>query len=212
MSSFLQTVLYKRTPEEIELMCKNPGPPVKMTILRINGKMEAAHIYDSITVNKSYSWKQGSRTPFKEWYAKTCPKVNHDYTVRDLIRDIFGNPLFHTALVVAWVALNAYIYYYKEEEDENMLAFAAVVGSLFLHFFLYRDLQLFSYGFSRVRLIPAVLLLLSPIIAPLAIIALNWTDVPEKATYKEYLWWSYAGSAALYTVLGLLGNYIYWFI
>ena len=97
------------------------------------------------------------------------------------------------------------------EEDEDMAAVIAVIGSLLLHVFLYSDFRFFSYGFGRVRLIPTALLLLSPIIAPLAIIALNWTDVPDKETYKEYLWWWYAGSAALYAIIGCMGSYRFFF-
>ena len=183
-----------------------------MSLLHINGKIAAAHLYDSISRKNEYSWKQGSGTPFKTWYAKKCPKVNHDYTVHDLLQNITAYMEYTPILAVLWIALNVYIYYYMGEEDEDMAAVIAVIGSLLLHVFLYSDFRFFSYAFGRVRLIPIALLLLSPIIAPLAIIALNWTDVPDKESYKEYLWWWYTGTAALYAIIGCMGSYRIFFI
>lgn len=225
MGSIYETVLYKRTPEEVVKICKNPKLSKTWSIW-VSGKLDTQYLIDSVTRERKYKWDRRTSTlTHKKWYEKYCPKVSHDYTFGQLLDDALHSPGFHISLAIIWISLSSYIHYYKftqtvSESDENKLAGGLIISSAILHFLLYFVLFTivrFSYTFNSIHaetILMTVFLLLNPITIPVIILGLNLASVEGREKYKEYLWKINTGFSAVYGVLGLLMGWVslwFWF-
>jgi hypothetical protein len=220
MRSIYETVLYKRTPEELEIICKDPALSKTWSIWN-NGTLIEQDLIDTVTRKSKYTWKKGRSIPYKKWYAKHCPKVSHDYTFGQLLEDAVHSPMFHISLALIWISIISYINYYKltnnvSENDENKLAAGIIVSSSLLHYLLYFFmLTMARPWFGNINLLNIVMilfLLINPITIPAIIIALNLANVQGREKYKEYLWKINIGFSAFYGVLGILMGWVaLWF-
>jgi hypothetical protein len=222
MRSILETVLYKQSPEDLAKICKDPNLS-KSWRITVSGKLDYYALFNSVTMERKYKWeKKKSHLPFKEWYAKYCPKVGHDYTLGHLIKDSIRTPVFHLILAALWISVSSYIHYKKLSESkisadqENKLAGGLIISSFILHFLLYSFLSVLvtsRYILPKPAIIiPMILLLLSPILSALVIIGLNLSKLADKDKYKEYLWKINLGSTVVYDILGLIMTWVsLWF-
>jgi hypothetical protein len=222
MKTILETVLYKRTPDELEKICKDVNASRSWRIT-VNGKLNSYSLFNSVTRERKYKWEKGkSRLPFKEWYSKYCPKVSHDYTLGELMEDAIRSPVFHISMALIWITISSYINYYKltntvSEDYENKLAACLIVSSGILHYLLYFFLltvaRPFSYKYIRMEhILMSLFLLLNPITIPTIILSLNMASVEGREIYKNYLWKLNIGFSALYGLLGLLMGWVtLWF-
>jgi hypothetical protein len=222
MRSIYKTILYKRTPEELEKICSDPALS-KSFGFWIDGKLQSSDLYNSVTGKAKYTWIKGKSIPYKKWYAKYCPKVSHDYTLGQLLNDSMRSPIFHISLAIIWISVSSYINYYKlantvSEDNENKLAASLIVTSFFLHYFLYYVLfTMASVWFGNINsfnILMILFLLFNPITLPTIIILLNLANVQEREKYKEYLWKINTGFSVFYGILGLLMGWVslfFWF-
>ena len=224
MRSIYETILYKRTPEEIAKICKDPKLS-KTWSIRVSGKLNTQYLIDSVTRDRKYKYdRRKSTLTYKKWYEKYCPKVSHDYTFGQLLEDVLHSPIFHISLAFVWIVVSSYIHYYKftqavSESDENKLAGALVISSAVLHFMLYLFLFSVALPFSYKdintgNILMAVFLLLNPITIPIIILGLNLASVEGREKYKDYLWKINTGFSVFYGVLGLLMGWVslwFWF-
>jgi hypothetical protein len=221
MRSLYETVLYKRTSEEIKKICKDTTLSKSWSI-RVNGKLDTFYLIDSITGDRKYKWDNKKSTPFRQWYSNYCPKVSHDYTVGALIGDAIRSPIFHISLAFVWITISSYINYYKltnkvSDEDENKLAAGLVISSIILHsllyYFMFTMARPFSYKYIHIEnIVMALLLLFNPITIPIIILGLNLASVEEREMYKNYLWKINTGFSALYGILGIVMGWVaLWF-
>jgi hypothetical protein len=222
MRSILETVLYKQTPEDLAKICKNPDLS-KSWRITVSGKLDYYALFNSVTMERKYKWqKRKSQLPFKEWYAKYCPKVSHDYTLGHLIKDSIRSPVFHLVLAALWISVSSYIHYKRfseskmNENDENNLAGVLIISSFILHFLLYSFLSVLATSRyilpTSATILPMILLLLSPILSSLIIIGLNLSKVADKDKYKDYLWKMNLGSTVVYDILSLIMTWVsLWF-
>ena len=220
MPSIYETVLYKRTPEELVKICKD-SKLSKGWSMWVSGKLTRYTLFDSVTRERKYRWESGkSRLPFKKWYSKYCPKVSHDYTFGELLEDAIHSPAFHISLALVWIIVSSYIHYYKltntvSETEENKLATGLIVSSAILHVLLYYFMSETVRYFpltGPISILMAIFLLINPIILPAIIVVLNLANAPNKEIYKEYLWKINTGFSALYGVIGLLMGWVsLWF-
>ena len=205
VKSIFDTVIHTATPAEIKAACKDPGIP-KHSMMRINGQPAVYNLYDNVTL-KPLTWKGRGKSSLKKWFAKKCPTVSHDYTLRDLLVTILTSPIFFGLLLTIWVAVNIYVYYNKTDENEDYMLIGLIAASLVCHFMYY--LGFASYfqwrGLAPDTILYVFLLLLSPIIpaaATLIINGLNSNGAKISDTVKEYLEYYYMAGAGFYAVLG----------
>lgn len=215
MRSLYETVLFKRSPEEIKSLCKKPGK-VPGTGVYIDSNITFYKLFNTGTGDVKYTWdKKRSRLQFKEWFAKHCPKAAEHYTLGQFTHELTRNPFLHLSLAIAWIVVSSYTTYYKvtktvTEEEETALAVGLIVSSLVFHFFLYEFLysQLyFSFRYT-VLILPLVLLLLNPITLPSLIVLLNMSKMDVKAAVKEMMWKVTFGCNVLYSLLGFIMTWL----
>lgn len=205
VKSIFDTVIHTATPAEIKAACKDPGIP-KHSMMWINGKPAVYNLYDNVTL-KATTWKGRGRPSLKKWFAKKCPTVSHDYTLRDLLIDTLRSPIFVGLLLTIWVAVNVYVYYNKTDENEDYMLIGLIAASLVCHFMYYIGfLDYFGWrGLTPDTILYVFLLLLSPIIPAAAVLIINVLSsngVKISDTIKEYLEYYYMAGAGFYATLG----------
>lgn len=189
MRSIYETVLYKRSPEEVATFCKTKA---------------TTRLYDADTGKLRFQYPSTSKIPFKKWHYKHCLEVNNDFTLGELVTNIGENSVVHLALAILWTFLNVYVYFTKEDYDETTVILGLLVSSLILHSMIY----LYFYRLGIKTTTAALIVLFNPILILSLLYLLNITDIQNKDTIKEYMWYVYAGSALLYSAVGFIAYFL----